>query len=253
MVRERGEAINARVLTPESEGVVEQAMEMIASGGVVVMKIEGPMYGLLGNVAEERVVERIWGLKGRSWIGRPVKSTEGIQKPVTGVTRQRLARFVDWTLLGLSIDAPLIETLLETKTHLVLPVREGLVPSHLLTYHEEIPTLSMMPVGENNSLLGSIVSQLEKDSPGVIVGGSSANKKGLGVFTELQPLMRVLGGRVDLIIRDNDVSYDGSQTREAFQRAMALILPQEKKIQREGIGADELRLGLSLFASPLEP
>ena len=124
-----------------------------------------------------------------------------------------------------------------------------MVPSHLLTYHGEVPTLSMMVIDENFPLLGPAVVELEKNSPDIIVGGSSANLSGYPVFTQINPLVEALGSKVDLIIRGEDVVYDKKIGRAAYQRGMVLALPDKVTIVREGLGIDQLRLGLTAFSS----
>jgi tRNA A37 threonylcarbamoyladenosine synthetase subunit TsaC/SUA5/YrdC len=228
----------------------DEVEKIIAHGGIVVLQIEGPMYGFLANVANPKIVEKIWRIKGREWVNKPVMAGERWQKPVTSVTYDRFLDWVDWQKLRLKPEDEVIKILLQSKAHLVFPVIKDKIPEHLITYHGVYPTLSMFVVEGSDlssSLFFRLIRNLADNYPEVIAGGSSANKSGCPVFTEYQPLVNAIGSEVDLVIPGVDNISAFNYGREPFQRAMALVLPQKIEILREGIGDEQIKHGISHF------
>lgn len=236
-----GERLAAEILS--SDGINKEVLTntlttIISSGGVAVMKIDGPMYGFVFNAANSDLVARVWALKGRPWEAGTVRAEEKIAKPVTAVTKTRFQHFIDWQKVPYSYDHSIIQTLLTSGLHLVFPVT-NVVPHHLITNNNHLPTLSMMVVDEQFPILGPAVCQLERSFPEIIVGGTSANITGSPVFTELAPLKEALGNNVDLIISDKDFKNELPNNRVAVQRGMVFVSEFGIRIIREGIGLGE--------------
>lgn len=187
-----------------SAAAFAEAARVIQNGGIVAFPTE-TFYGLGGWPLNDRTVERIFELKGRSTTGSPVlvlvRSRSDLEKLVADIT-------------------PLAERLMTAcwpgPLTLVFRASAGLPP---------LLTAGTGTIGIRLSAHPDVQQLLE--ATGGMLTGTSANRSGLSPATTAEAVRRSVGGGVDLIL-------DGGPTSGGLPSTVVDTTVTPVRVLREG-------------------
>lgn len=180
--------MKAEILSPNLEGY-QQAAQILIDGGLGVLrlnKLRNP-YGFVVAVNEESWWQRMNAIKGRAEV----------QKPVIGTLSEQLTGLINMS----GLDEELVRRLSAHSIFLLTSPGER-IPEHMITRNESGESVAVMVFGHpqvHETMIG-ILEAVRKNSPEILLGGSSANRHGQPMITTIEYAYSELGNDVNFIL-----------------------------------------------------
>lgn len=157
---------------PDREGAaIGEVVEVLNESGIVALRVGGQRsYGFMFDGSQIEIVERVWREKKRVL---PCGQIDWSYRPVTSLKPDQMREIVDWRVLetwGLKEET--VNLILELGAHTVVPIEPSKVPKHLITYDNDVPTISTI-IFPPESISARIVHGVDDK---VIVAGTSLNR-----------------------------------------------------------------------------